>query len=246
LFPIFTVIWNQISLGQSPRGYDRFLVSVKFGSVYSFWGLSVSDVASEVADALFRSGCLKFGTFRIKSGALSPYYIDLSCLLSSPRDLCRVVDAVADEIRRIMAFERIDKLSSIELKGALLLPSIACRVNLPCVIVRKAEKRYGVIGRVAGGEVVRGEHVLFFDDVVTDGTSKLEGIKPLEQLGARIETVMVLVDREQGGGENIERVGYKFRALTTISELARCLLQSSYISEEQADAVLDYVRRSRG
>ena len=92
--------------------------------------------------------------------------------------------------------------------------------------------------------MVKGEHMLFLDDVVTEGTSKLEGIKPLEQLGARVETVMVLVDREQGGGENIERVGYKFRALTTISELVRCLLQSSYISEEQADAVLDYVKRS--
>jgi len=66
---------------------------------------------------------LKFGTFKIRSGALSPYYIDLSCLLSSPRDLCCVVDAVADEVRRIMAFDKIDKLASIELKGALLLPA---------------------------------------------------------------------------------------------------------------------------
>ena len=204
----------------------------------------MSDVASEVASALFRSGCLKFGTFRIRSGASSPYYIDLSCLLSSPRDFRSVVEAVADEVRRIGAFDRIDKLASIELKGALLLPSVACRVNLPCVVVRKAEKRYGVTGKVAGGEVVKGEHVLFFDDVVTDGTSKVEGIKPLERLGARVETVMVLVDREQGGKENIERSGYKFHALTTISELVKCLLRSSYISEEQADAVLDYVKRS--
>ena len=204
----------------------------------------MSDVASEIAGALFRSGCLKFGTFRIKSGALSPYYIDLSCLLSSPRDFCCVVDAVADEIKRIMAFDKIDKLASIELKGALLLPSIACRLNLPCVVVRKAEKKYGVTGRIAGGKVVKGERILFFDDVVTDGMSKLEGIKPLEKLGARIETVLVVVDREQGGRENIERVGYKFRALTTISELVRCLLQSSYISEEQTDAVLDYIKRS--
>jgi len=187
---------------------------------------------------------LKFGTFKIRSGALSPYYIDLSCLLSSPRDLCCVVDAVADEVRRIMAFDKIDKLASIELKGALFLPSIACRVNLPCVVVRKAEKKHGVTGRTAGAEVVKGEHILFFDDVVTDGTSKVEGIKPLEKLGARVETVMVLVDREQGGGENIERVGYKFRALTTISELVKCLLRSSCILEEQADAVLDYVKRS--
>ncbi len=204
----------------------------------------MSDVACEIAGALFRSGCLKFGTFSIKSGALSPYYIDLSCLLSSPRDFCCVVDAVADEIKRIIVFDKIDKLASIELKGALLLPSIACRLNLPCVVVRKAEKKYGVTGRIAGGKVVKGERILFFDDVVTDGMSKVEGIKPIEEFGALIETVMVVVDREQGGRENIEKTGYKFRALTTISELVKCLLQSSCTSKEQADAVLDYIKRS--
>lgn len=203
------------------------------------------DVVSKVAGALFSSDCLKFGSFRIKSGALSPYYIDLSCLLSSPEDFCCVVDAVADEIKRIMSFGKIDKLASIELKGALLLPSIACRLELPCVVVRKAEKRYGVTGRVAGGTVVRGEHILFFDDVVTDGMSKVEGMKPLEEFGAQVNHVMVVVDREQGGKENIEKSGYKFRALATISELVKCLLQFSYIPEEQANAVLDYVKGSK-
>ena len=203
------------------------------------------DVVSKVAGALFSSDCLKFGSFRIKSGALSPYYIDLSCLLSSPEDFCCVVDVVADEIKRIMSFDKIDKLASIELKGALLLPSIACRLELPCVVVRKAQKKYGVTGRIAGGTVVRGEHILFFDDVVTDGMSKVEGMKPLEEFGAQVNHVMVVVDREQGGKENIEKSGYKFRALATISELVKCLLQFSYIPEEQANAVLDYVKESK-
>jgi len=186
-----------------------------------------------------------FGSFRVKSGVLSPYYIDLSCLLSSPRDFHCIVDAVADEIKRVMFIDTVDKLASIELKGALLLPSIACRLDLPCVVVRKAEKKYGVTGRIVGGKVVDGERILFFDDVVTDGMSKVEGVKPLEKFGARVETVMVVVDREQGGRENIERFGYKFRALTTISELVGCLLQLSCISEEQADAVLNYVKKFR-
>ena len=204
----------------------------------------MSDVVSEIARALFGSGCLKFGSFRVKSGVLSPYYIDLSCLLSSPRDFRCVVDAVADEIKRVMVIDTVDKLASIELKGALLLPSIACRLDLPCIVVRKAEKKYGVTGRIVGEKVVNGEHILFFDDVVTDGMSKVEGIKPLEMLGARVETIMVVVDREQGGREKLERSGYKFRALTSISKLVKCLLQSSCISGEQADAVLDYIRRS--
>jgi len=204
----------------------------------------VSSKVSEIAGALVRSGCLKFGAFKLKSGIVSPYYIDLTWLLSSPRDLCCIVDIAAEEIRKIMTSDKIDKLASIELKGALLLSSIACRLNLSCFVIRKEEKRYGVTGRVVGGEVVKGEHFLFFDDVITDGKSKLEGIEPLERLGAHVEIVTVVVDREQGGRENLERLGYRLRPLTTISELVKHLFRSSHISKEQFDAVLDHVKGS--
>jgi uridine monophosphate synthetase len=207
-------------------------------------GVHVLDNAFQVADALYRSGCLKFGSFRIKSGALSPYYIDLACLLSSPRDLCAIVEKAACEIRNIMAIDKIDKLASIELKGALILPSIACQVNLPCIVVRKEEKAYGATGRIAGAEVVKGESVLFFDDVVSEGLSKLEGIKPLKELGAHVKHLMVVVDREQGGKENLEKLGYEVHALAKISELVKCLLQSEQISKEQADAVMNYIKKS--
>jgi len=201
------------------------------------------DIVSEVADALYHSGCLKFGSFRIKSGALSPYYIDLACLLSSPKDLRALVEVTANEIKRLAASDRIDKLASIELKGALLLASIGCQTNLPCTIVRKEEKTYGATGRVAGADIIEGEHVLFFDDVVSEGLSKLEGIKPLEQLGAHVENVMVVVDREQGGKENLEKLGYKVHALAKISELVNSLLQSKNISNKHAEDVLNYIKR---
>lgn len=204
----------------------------------------MSSKVSEIAGALFRSGCLKFGAFKLKSGIVSPCYIDLTWLLSSPNDFSCIVDIAAEEIRKIVASNKIDALASIALKGALLLPSIACKLNLPCLIVRKEKKTYGVTGKVVGGNVVRGERLLFFDDVITDGKSKLEGIKSLEELGARIEMVMVVVDREQRGRENLEKLGYRFYALTTISELVKSLHQSSHISKEQADTVLDYIKAS--
>ena len=204
----------------------------------------MSDNASEIGNALFRSGCLKFGSFRIKSGALSPYYIDLACLLSSPEDLCTVTDIAANVVKRIAASTRIDKLASIELKGALLLASIGCRTGLPCTVVRKEEKTYGATGRIAGAEVVRDEHILFFDDVVSEGLSKLEGIKPLEQLGAKVEDIIVVVDREQGGRENLENAGYRVHALARISEIVNSLLGNKRISKEQADAVLNYIKES--
>jgi orotate phosphoribosyltransferase len=203
----------------------------------------MSDNASEVGNALYRSGCLKFGSFRIKSGALSPYYIDLACLLSSPEDLCTVTDIAAKVVKQLAASTRIDKVASIELKGALLLASIGCRTGLPCTVVRKEEKTYGATGRIAGADVARDEHVLFFDDVVSEGLSKLEGIKPLEQLGAKVENIMVVVDREQGGRENLENAGYRVHALARISEIVKSLLGSKRISKEQADAVLNYIKK---
>ncbi|MEM3642076.1 MAG: hypothetical protein QXH37_09165 [Candidatus Bathyarchaeia archaeon] len=202
----------------------------------------MSGVISRVASSLFTSGCLKFGSFRIKSGAWSPYYIDLACLLSSPKELSNIVEIATEEIRKIMASTKLDKLASIELKGALILPIIACKVGLPCVVVRKEEKAYGVTGRIVGAKVDGGEHMLFFDDVLSEGLSKLEGIKPLEELGARVENILVVVDREQGGKENLEKLGYKVHALTKISELVNCLLQLRQISREHAETVLKYVK----
>ena len=200
------------------------------------------DVTSEVAGALFNSGCLKFGTFRLKSGVLSPYYIDLASVLSSPKDLCTLADISAERVKQIAAKDRVDKLATIELKGALMLPSIACRTNMPCVIVRKETKSYGATGRTAGADIAKGDRILFFDDVVTEGLSKVEGIKPLEELGAIVEHILVIVDREQHGKQKLEKLGYKVNALAKITELTQKLVQEKKIAKEQGEAVLDYVR----
>ncbi len=199
-------------------------------------------IAENVARALFHSGCIKFGAFKIKSGAQSPYYIDMAHLLSSPKDFCAIADAAAETIRVIMASDRINKLASIELKGALIVPSIACKLNLPCIVVRKEEKAYGVTGRLAGADVNQGDNVLFFDDVISEGLSKIEGVKPLQELGANVKHLLVVVNREQGGKENLENLGFAVHALAKISEVVEALSKSGSISKDQADAVLDYLK----
>lgn len=205
----------------------------------------IIDHTSQLAAALFRSGCLKFGSFRIKSGERSPYYLDLSWLLSSPFDLNLVTNMVANRIKKLRMSHRIDKLASIELKGALLLPSIACQLNLPSIIVRKAAKSYGLTGRIAGGTITQGEHLLFFDDVISQGTSKLEGIKPLEELGAQVDHILILVDRKQGGKETLENLGYTIHVMSKITGLVESLQSSSYISKEQKTTILDYIIESK-
>ncbi len=200
-------------------------------------------MSERVAEALHESGCLKFGAFTIKSGASSPYYIDLARLLSKPKELCQIAEIAAEHIKQIMLSDRIDKLASIELKGALMLPSIACAVDLPCLVVRKEKKVYGVMDRVAGAEVAQGDNILFFDDVVSEGLSKLEAIKPLEELGANVKHIVVVVDREQGGKENLEPLGYEVHSLSRISEIAYALKKSKKISDRQAEDVFNYINR---
>ncbi len=202
----------------------------------------MSTVTDKVASALYLSGCLKFGSFKIKSGATSPYYIDLARVLSAPKQLCTIAEVASEKITQIMATERIDKLASIELKGALIVPSIACNLNLPCIIVRKEEKAYGVTGRIAGADVTKGDNILFFDDVISEGLSKVEGIKPLQELGASVKHMLVVVNREHGGKEKLEKLGYQVHALAKISDIVNSLYKKKHISKEQADKVLDYVK----
>jgi orotate phosphoribosyltransferase len=206
----------------------------------------MSSVTDEVAEALYSSGCLKLGSFKIKSGAISPYYIDLARLLSSPKQLCTIAEVVAEHVRQIMVSDKVDKLASIELKGALILPSIACKVNLPCIIVRKEEKGYGVTGRIAGADVAKGDNILFFDDVISEGLSKVEGIKLLQELGGNVKHLLVVVNREHGGKENLEKMGFKVHALAKVSEITNSLYHRKRISKEQADEVLDYVTNFKG
>ncbi len=201
----------------------------------------MNDTAKNVATSLYRSGCIKFGNFRIKSGAQSPYYIDMARLLASPKDLCIIASSAAEKIREIMTQARIDKVASIELKGALILPSIACQLDLPCVIVRKEEKAYGVTGRIAGADVNEADNILFFDDVVSEGLSKIEGVKPLQELGANVKHILVVVNREQGGKQTLEEHGFKVHELAKVSDIVETLAKSGQISKAQAAEVLKYI-----
>jgi len=128
------------------------------------------------------------------------------------------------------------------LKGALILPIVGCQVNLPCIVVRKQQKNYGIIGRTIGAPVSKSVRILFFDDVISEGLPTIEGAKPLEEFGAKVSHMMVVVDREQGGREKLEKLGYKIEALAKISDLVNNLFKNSKIAENQANAVLKYIR----
>ena len=71
----------------------------------------------------------------------------------------------------------------------------------------------------------------------------MEGVKTLQELGANVKHLLVVVNREQGGKETLEKQGFKVHALTKISEVVDSLRQSGNISKAQADTVLAYIRK---
>ncbi|MBS7614304.1 orotate phosphoribosyltransferase [Candidatus Bathyarchaeota archaeon] len=198
----------------------------------------MSSNVRKIAEALVNSGALKFGNFKLKSGVTSPYYVDLTWLLSSPEDFRSVTTIIADEVKPIIHSSKVNKLATIELKGALLLPSIAAMLKLPCVVIRKESKTYGLTDRITGGEIHKGDRVIFFDDVITSGASKLEAIKPIEEAGGKIEAIVVVVDREQGGKQELEKHGYQVKPITTISEIAKTLVSTKSLTPNQAEKIL--------
>ena len=64
----------------------------------------MSTTTDKIANALYLSGCLKFGSFKIKSGAISPYYIDMARVLSAPKQLDVIAEVAAEKIKQISSY----------------------------------------------------------------------------------------------------------------------------------------------
>jgi len=173
------------------------------------------------ADALLATGAVKFGAFRLKlhetrpDAPLSPIYVDLRVLQSFPDALDAAVAALAEMIARAgLAFTRY---AGIPMAATPLVAVLSHVTRVPMITPRE-EKSHGAGGTI-NGAFTPGETVLAIDDVVSHAESKLEAIRVLEASGLRVRDVAVLVDREQGGREQLAAAGYALHAAVRIGEL---------------------------
>ena len=78
---------------------------------------------------------------------------------------------------------------------------------------------------------------MIIEDVITTGASVLETVKTIEDAGLKVKNIVCIINRQQGGEENITGKGYTFHALFTLQELLSLLKKSNRISQETYDMV---------
>jgi uridine monophosphate synthetase len=203
-----------------------------------------------LALALADIGCVRFGDFTLRSGQRSPIYIDLRLLVSYPTVLRQVAQAYARLLRGDWGLDighwdlKFDRLAAIPYAALPIGTAVSLELGCPLIYPRKEVKGYGT-RRAVEGEFQEGERIVVLDDLITTGASKLEAIAPLEELGLRVEDVVVLIDREQGGREYLEERGYRLYAVFGLGEMLDVLAQHGRISTAQRDEVKAFLAGSQ-
>ena len=201
----------------------------------------MKDDVKQLADALYDYGCVRFGTFTLKSGITSPIYIDLRLLVSYPGLLWEVAYALAEKADHL-AFDRI---AAIPYAALPIGVGMALQMNRPMIYPRREVKQHGT-RRPIEGAFQPGETALLVDDLITRGGSKLEAIEALEAADLMVEDVLVLIDREQGGAGDLAERGYRLHAVLRLTDLLDMLAESDRITTEQRADVMTYLEETRG
>jgi uridine monophosphate synthetase len=189
-----------------------------------------------LARALFRTGCVRLGDFILHSGAHSPVYIDLRRLVSDPPTLAEVARAYVRLLRPL----RYDRLAAIPYAALPIGTAVALQMGCPLIYPRREVKSYGT-KRAIEGDYRPGERVVLLDDLITSGGSKLEALEPLLAEGLVVEDIVVLLDREQGGQEELAQHGYRLHAALTLRQLVDVLAADGAVSAQEAQRVRDYL-----
>ena len=194
----------------------------------------------KLSEKLFEIGAIKFGSFTLKSGIVSPIYIDLRLLASHPDVLWQV----AEEMEKILKKIKCDRIAAVPYAAMPIGTALSLKAKIPMVYCRKEAKEYGTKKRIEG-EFKEGETIAVIDDLVTTAASKFEAILPLEGAGLKVTDIIVLIDREQGGREELKKKGYALHSCLKLSEMLKELKNAGKITERQLKDTEEFLRKNR-
>jgi orotate phosphoribosyltransferase len=167
---------------------------------------------NELARRIAEAAVLR-GTFTLRSGRTSSYYIDKYLFLCRPEIVRELGSLVSSRLP-----EGVDRLAGAELGGIPLVTAASMASGLPCVFVRNSRKDYGTAKQIEG-KLERGDRVVIVEDVATTGGQALDAARVLAESGAKVVGIIATVDRQEGAREAIEREGIAFEALFTKADL---------------------------
>ena len=165
-----------------------------------------------IKDRLLELGAVKFGDFTLTSGKKSNYYVDMKTpVASSPGLLAELAYAISKKVSA-------KKLAAVELGAVPILVAAAVKLNVPYLIIRKEGREHGITDPILG-TLNSGEEIDIIEDVVTTGGSVLRAATLLRSRGAVVNKVICVVDREEGGFQNLKDNGIELVPIVKISEI---------------------------
>ena len=170
----------------------------------------MSDLGQRLLDASYLEG-----DFVLRSGRHSKFYLD-KYLFSTQPDLLR--DIAAGLAEKLPACEPFDVLAGPELGAVAIVAAVSLAYGKPFLIVRKGEKGYGT-SKMLEGRAAAGQRVVMIEDVVTSGGAAIMAVQRLREAGLEVPVLLCVVDREEGGREQIEAEKLAFDPLFTATSL---------------------------
>jgi orotate phosphoribosyltransferase len=164
-----------------------------------------------------REHALLEGDFLLRSGRRSTYYLDKYRFETLPELLGPLGERLAAAVREHEP--EATRLAGPALGAVALAASASLASGLPFVIVRDSAKEYGTGNRIEG-PFEAGELVCLIEDVVTSGGALAEAVAALREVGVIVRNAICVVDREEGGADELARLGVRLRSLYRAAELA--------------------------
>jgi orotate phosphoribosyltransferase len=157
--------------------------------------------------------------FRLVSGRMSNYYFNCKAVTLHPEGMYLTGNIVYEMIKDLGA-KGIGGLTlgADPISDAVAYTSYLKGTPIESFVVRKSAKSHGTMQWIEGN-ITKGDKVVIVDDVITTGKSTIEAITRAGEAGLEIVKVIALIDRQEGGRENIESLGFKVEAVVTREEV---------------------------
>ncbi|MEX0616584.1 MAG: orotate phosphoribosyltransferase [Candidatus Woykebacteria bacterium] len=177
--------------------------------------------------------------FKYVSGILSPIYTDNRLLMSHPKERRRVVELLANKVKKI---GKPDVIAGTATAGIPHAAWIAEKLNSPMIYTRSQVKVHGK-GRQVEGELKKGQSVIIVEDLVSTGKSGLETLAVIKEAGGKCKDVVAIFSYELPQSfENYKKAKANLNVLCTLKELVDVAIKTSYIKEKDKEIVLDWAK----